>query len=188
MTQERGIGKWSAPVAPWGAPAPARDPDAEVAVAPVVLTEIDEKEASFALFVAQGDDPVAACIRAGLQNFQYHPEVWVRQILERPEIVHAIETLREAAKRQQTIAVTRQSVVADMQDIFQKAMEVGDFKEAIASKKLQAGLLGLLVEKKEVVVRRGVDEMSDDELARIAGEGHVVDAEFEEVDEGEEGP
>lgn len=184
MTTDRGIGKWAPPVAPWV------DPDSEVAVAPVVLTEVDEKEANFALFVAQGDDPVAACIRAGLQNFQYHPEVWVRKILERPEVMRAIETLRAATKRQQPIAVTRQSVVADMQDVYNKAMQISDFKEAISSKKLQAALLGLLVEKKEVTLRRGIDEMSDDELARIAGEGQVVtDAEFEEVseDEGENG-
>ena len=62
----------------------------------VPLPGVTPEEATFAMLVAQGDDPVAACIRAGLQNFQYHPEVWVGRILERREIARAVADIKDA--------------------------------------------------------------------------------------------
>lgn len=136
-----------------------------------ILPDDDDHDAD-AVFVQEyvrSGDAVTACVVAGLQDPRYDVRVHAQHVLARPEIRNAIDALQRIYKADATTAdITLDSVVADMQAVYQKALDAGQYPSAIAAKKLQAALKGWLDQKIEVTHRTRPEEMSTAQLERLA--------------------
>ena len=154
---------------------------------PVLVAGLsDNRDMLFCEDYARNHDGVRAAIRAGIKTGDMAVGIIAQRMLGRPEIKTAISIIEQAHRDVDPPEVTRDSIVADMQEVYQSAMNVGDRDQAINAKRLQSQLLGLLIEKKEVTLKRGVDDYTTAELARIVDKAKTIDAEFEEVvDDGE---
>lgn len=191
-------------------PFPSRDLPTEVVLASLGLSTQDQL---FVTLYRQTGDAMASCVRAKMSDPAWPTDVLAMKTLERPGIQRAIELLdrneREAAEaRQQTkqqIAlrspapeITKDVIMADLQNVFELAMGNGpatDVDEkgnpvapkpnlgaAIASKKIQASVLGILRSTVDVNFHmKRAEDMSDAELERIAKQGKTIDAQYTDV-------
>lgn len=139
-----------------------------MSILPETAADYDADSVFVSEFVKTGD-ATTACIVAGIRDNRYDIRVTAEKTLARPEIRTAIEALQRIY--QVDVAqpeITLDSVVADMQVIYQKAVDDGQYQAAIAAKKLQASLRGWLDQKIDITLRRSVDEMSTKDLERLA--------------------
>lgn len=128
-----------------------------------------DADAVFVQEYVRSGDAVAACVISGLRDPRYDIRVHAERTLARPEIRNAIDALQRIYKADAASAeITLDSVVADMQDVYQKALADGQYPSAIAAKKLQAMMKGWLDQKIEITHRTRVDEMSTEQLERLA--------------------
>ncbi len=143
-----------------------------------------------ALFVREflkneGRDDAAAVTayrRAGYFNPAYPIAVAAERILSRPDIQAAIAAARPNFKPKVQGERSRDSVLADIDAVFESALEAKDHSAAINAKRLEAQLQGYLQENIQVTHKLDVTELSDDQLLRIINKkASVVDAEFKEV-------
>lgn len=156
-----------------------------------ILPADDEQDSVFVQEMARHGDGMTAIVRSGIRDPRYSMEVVLRKTLERPEIRAAVKALERIEKATAPSEITRDSVVADMQHIYEKAESIGDIKGAIAAKRLQADLMGFLEQKIAVTHTMKAEEMTDAQLMRIAQQKQrglpaptdAEDAEFEEVEE-----
>lgn len=109
-------------------------------------------------------DAVTAMVRAGIKNPLYNGEVVAEMTLERPEIAAAVELIRKTTKKGPPVALTRDSLSAMSQRVYDAAMATGDNAGAVAALKLTASLQGYLIERKEIVHRRNAADLTDEEL------------------------
>lgn len=146
---------------------------------PVLVAGIsDNRDIIFCEEMALHGDGVRALIRSGIRDDRYAVNIVAQRMLGRPEIRTAIALLEQMRRETEAPEVTRDSIVADMQEVYQEAMRTGDRDQAIQAKRLQSQLLGLLVEKKEVTLKRGLDDYSTAELAKIVDKAKVIEAEY----------
>lgn len=138
---------------------------------PDTPSDADEQADKDAVFVEQyrlTGDAVQACIRAGIRDPRYPITVIAARTLQRPEIAGALAALKRIETSALPLEVTRESVVADMEEVFQRALSDGQYASAVGAKKLQGMLLGLLDQKLIISHSLKVELMSDDQLMRIA--------------------
>lgn len=141
----------------------------------------DEQDAVFIdTMVANGGDAVAACVTARILSPMYPVDYIAKVMMERPEIETAVATLKRAKKSAATPEITRESIVADMQAAYEKAMAAGDVKGAIAAKRLQSELKKFLDSNITITHRHDVTQLSDEDLMKIASK-RVVDGEFKDI-------
>lgn len=137
-----------------------------------VLPPEEEDHDADAVFVQEfvkSGDAVTACVVAGLRDPRYDIRVYAERILARPEIRNAIDALQRIYKADAATAeITLESVVADMQKVYQEALADRQYPSAIAAKKLQAQMKGWLDQKIEVTHRTRPEEMSTAQLERLA--------------------
>ena len=150
-----------------------------------ILPEDHEPDAVFVERYCQHGDPVRACVEAGITDPRFPISVVAQRILARPEIKAAIAAIEKIGAQQQArVEITRDSILADMQSIYEKAMACGEFNSAIAAKKLQAAIMRLLDANITVNHRLIAGDLSDDDLERIASQklrDSAIDAEYTET-------
>ena len=139
-----------------------------------------EADAVFVQEYVEHGDAMLACVRANIRDPRYPMDMIARRTLERPEIRAAIAALSKIMDFRAPIDITRESVVADLQSVYERAFERDMLAQAVAAKKTQADLLGFTVQRIEVT-HRDVNEMTEAQLVKIAGKSLITDAEFEEV-------
>lgn len=150
---------------------------------------IDSSPEQLAVFIQeyirrehQPDAGVLAVIAADLRDPQWLPHHVAEIILSRTDIQAAIKAAREFYKPPQVEEITAATLLADAETIFQKAKDDRQYTPALAAKKLQAEIKGLLKREIDVKVTHIVG-MSDADLERVARQG-VIDGEFKEIPSG----
>ena len=127
----------------------------------------------------QPDAGVLAVIAADLRDPQWLPHHVAELLLARSDIRAAIIAAREFYKPPTIKEVSAATITADAEVIFEKAKGDRQYTAALAAKKLQAEIAGLL--KKDIeITHKHVISMSDSDLEAVARSG-VIDAEFKEV-------
>ena len=129
----------------------------------------------FVQHVARGGTPLSALSKAVIVDEQYHPSILVKMMLARPDIQLAIDALRQSGPLMQRVDITRDSIIEDVQGIYDMAIAERDGGLALKAKELQARLKGLLVERKEITQRRKIEDMTDDQLLALV-EGRLGDS------------
>jgi hypothetical protein len=148
-----------------GPPKPRYDPD---------------KDAVFVMQYVETGDPMVAAIRAQLQEPGCSIFVTIDRMLARPEIQAGIKTVETITKATPTTKVTRESLVAECHDIYEKAMIDRQYASATGAIKMKAALLGLLEQRVRVSHDYNVKNMPTADLERIAA-GNVIDGEYSDV-------
>lgn len=128
----------------------------------------------------QEDAGVVAVIYSQLRNPQYLPHQIAERLLATPEIQGAIKAVRAVYKPVAMKEISADSISADMEPLFESAIENRQYTAAIAAKKLQAELHGLLKKDINVNVTLSKTSMTDAQLEAIAKK-EAIDVEFSEV-------
>lgn len=128
----------------------------------------------------QPDAGVLAVIAADLRDPQWLPHHVAEMILSKPEIQAAISAVRAVYKPPEIKEVSAETITADAETIFEKAKNDRQYTAALAAKKLQAEIAGLLKKDININVRHSVETMTDEQLEAIARRA-PIDAEFKEV-------
>lgn len=139
----------------------------------VIAFPLGQQESIFVREMVLHGDPLVAVTRSGLnQLLGLSVYDTANKIMEREDIRKAIAKGSKDLKWSQPIEITNRSIAEDLEKVYDIAMEPGedgrrDLKAAIWAKEAQAKMLGLLVNKTEVTVKRDIGEMSDEELQQI---------------------
>jgi hypothetical protein len=137
-----------------------------------------EEEVDFCEQMARHGDAMLAAVRSGLcAGVTKDPRMVAEQALARPEIKAGIEVFKAAMDPAAAVEITRDSVIADIESIFQDARETKDYGAALAAKKLQAALMGLLVNRQmiDVAHHRDPKEMTTLQLEAFLRGQKVID-------------
>lgn len=103
-----------------------------------------------------------------------------KAMLDRPEIQAAIATLKRLKKDGVTSQqITRDSIIADMQAMFEQ-WKLVDPKAALAAKRLQSELLNLLTKDININVKHSADQMTEAQLLAIIN-SKPIDGEFTDI-------
>lgn len=130
-------------------------------------------------YLSNGGDAVAACIEARIDDSAWPITVTAKVMLQREDIQSALQAMKASSRRTNT-EITRASIVADMQSVFEIARTSGDPKAMIAAKRLQAEMLQLLDQNVNINIKHDVTALSMEELQKIAAAG-IVEGDFTEV-------
>ncbi len=128
----------------------------------------------------QPDAGVLGVIAADLRDPHYPPHHVAEYLLARAEIQAAIKAAKSFYKPPGIKEITADTILADAESLYQRASDDRAYPAALAAKKLQSEILGLL--KKEVTfnVKHSVTTLTDEQLEAIAKRG-VIDAEFKDI-------
>lgn len=129
---------------------------------------------------SNGGDATAACVVARIMSPMYPIDYIAKLMMERPEIQAALGALKLIKKNSVMPEITRDSIVADMQSVYEKAMLLGDPKAAIASKRLQSELLKFLDQSITITHKTDASQLTDEELMRIASK-RTIEGDFKNV-------
>lgn len=133
----------------------------------VISSDLTPAEQLFVEQYAKTGDPLKAWITARITpNPLFTREVQVERLMEKPAIKAAIEAIGKRQAQKRPVRKTRETLLEDYETIFDKAMETGDLTNANKAKDSQARLLGMMVEKREVVVSSNPGEMNTTELLK----------------------
>lgn len=143
-----------------------------------ILPDDDEEAASqaatFIEVYIRTRDPMLAWVQAGMSDPRFTAAIAAQNYLRKPEIaaaISALEKLQEAvAANEPRVEITRESIMADVQVVFEKALSSGNFSPALGAKKLQAIIMGLVKTEVNVNHRLTAGELPDHELERIASQ------------------
>lgn len=157
-----------------------------------ILPDDEDEHTQAATFIEvymKTRDPMLAYVQAGISDPRFTATIAAQNYLRKPEIAAAIAALEKlgalAANTDPRVEITRESVIADFQTIFEKSMASGNFASANTSKKMHALILGLVKTEVNVNHRITAGDLSDSELQRIASQkGPVIDGEFTEEEQG----
>lgn len=137
-----------------------------------------EKDALFVKLYLQSGDALDAYIRCGHKAHGYEARTVAQWMLERPEIT-AMLKMAETLKPKAPVDITRESIVSDLDAIHASAVADKDYTPAIAAKKLQASLLGLISENVQITHRLDISSMSDaDIMKHLTAKSKQIDGEF----------
>lgn len=147
----------------------------------IEVTTTTEQDSVFIETVIGTSDPIAACVAANIISPEWPVTVVARIMMERPEIEAAINTLKRL-KRDGVSSpqITRESIIADMQNVYEKCMLTGDTKAAIASKRLQAELNQWLDKNITVTHRHDPTQLTEAQLLAIIN-SKPIDGEWTDV-------
>lgn len=127
-----------------------------------------ERDAMFVKVYLQTGDGLDACKRAGFIVNGYDDRTVAEYLLDRCDIQEAIKIAKESkARKPAAVEITRESIISDLNDIHKAAMIDGDYAPAIAAKKLQAQLMGVLSENVQITHKMDVTRMTDEQLMRL---------------------
>ena len=127
-----------------------------------------ERDAMFVKVYLQTGDGLDACKRAGFIINGYDDRTVAEYLLDRCDIQEAIKLARESkGSKPASVDITRESIISDLNEIHRSAMFDKDYTPAIAAKKLQAQLMGVLQENVQVTHKMDVTRMTDDQLMRL---------------------
>lgn len=127
----------------------------------------DDRERVFAEQYAKHGDAFKALIAAKIANPAYPRHIIAEQLLAEPRIKAAIEAFKQVKPKRREVRLTRDSLIADIEDVFEKAMGKEDYTNALKAKQEQAQLLGLRVEKREVTVTADPQQMTTADLKKM---------------------
>jgi hypothetical protein len=139
-----------------------------------------DKDAIFVMQYVESGDPMVAAIRAGIQEPGCSIFVTIDKMLARPEIQAGIKTVESITRATPTTKVTRDSLVAECHDIYERALVDRQYASATGAIKLKAALLGLLEQHVKVSHTYNIKSMTTAELKRIAS-GTVLDGDYVDV-------
>lgn len=143
-----------------------------MSILPSTGAEDEEEAAEQAIIFIQEylktGNAMVACSRAGIRDPRYTMEVVAERYLNRDDIQVALKAFDKLQVAAQPIEVGRESIVADMQVVFEKALSDRQYGSAISAKKLQALISGLISAKIDITHRHSVESMTDEQLMRIA--------------------
>jgi len=139
-----------------------------------------DKDAVFVMQYVETGDPMVAAIRAGIQEAGCSLFVTIDRMLARPEIQAGIRTVEGITRSLPTTKVTRDSLVAEAHDIYEKALGDRQYPSALGAIKMKAALLGLLEQKLLISHTYNVKDMSTAELQRIAA-GKVLEGDYTDI-------
>lgn len=128
----------------------------------------------------QDDAHIIAVTRADLRDPQYHPATIAERLLAKPEIQAAIQAVKSMYRPNATTDVTSDTIMNDMEALYQKCVDERQYTPAISAKKMQAEILGLLKRDINVNVKHSITGMSDAELEKIAKRG-AIEGEYTDV-------
>ena len=127
-----------------------------------------ERDAIFVRIFLQTGDALDACKRAGFVAHGYDDRMIAEYLLERPDIQAAMRASRDStARKSAPVEITRESIISDLDIIHQSAMVDKDYTPAIAAKKLQATLMGMVQENIQVTHNLDVTRMTDAQLMQM---------------------
>lgn len=152
--------------------------------------DADDQSDKDAVFVEQyrlTGDAVQACIRAGIRDARYPITVVANRQLQKPEIVAALKALERIATSMQPLEITRDSIIADFQEIYEKALQDGQYASSVSAKKAQALVMGFLTTNINITHGFRADLMTDDQLMRIANGGNAKDITKEVIEVEDDG-
>jgi len=139
-----------------------------------------EQVALFVECYVRTDDGLKAAQQAKLLNPMYSIETIVARLLERPDVCAAISILKKQKKDHVSVEVTRESLEAAAQNLYDTSMSMGDNKTALACLRFQAELKKLLGQDVTLTVKHDVSALTDAQLAAIVA-GKPIDADFTDV-------
>lgn len=123
--------------------------------------------------------------RAGVQNPAFRIGVWGEMLLARNDVAAWVEDERAVEAARPPKVYTREVLTEDFQEIYERAMNEGEFTPAVSAKKAQAELLGLMEKNVNVTFNTKVTEMPmealEAELKRLMDDGVVT------LEQGEDG-
>lgn len=127
-----------------------------------------ERDAIFVKIYLQTGDALDACKRAGFVVHMHDDRTVAEYLLDRCDIQEAIKVAKESkARKPASVDITRESIISDLDAIHQSAMIDKDYTPAIAAKKLQAQLMGVLQETVQVTHKMDVTRMTDEQLINM---------------------
>lgn len=144
---------------------------------PVLAPVLDDpREADFIEEYVRHNDPVKAIERSGIRgegrDVSLSFSALADRLLAKPSVQVGVEFLRRAraywGAGGGAGGITRESLVASLEDIAEDARRSRKHSEAIQAKKLQAQLMGLLIERREVTFKKKIEDMTDAELMELA--------------------
>lgn len=130
----------------------------------------DEKDAVFVEeFLAhdgKDDAAVIACRKAGIIDPHFPIDVMARKTFNR--LAPAIRLARKYYAKREPVEPTKDTIIADLENVFQSAQLTHDHGAANNNRKLVAQLLGILREDVTVTHKYDVHLISDADLEKIA--------------------
>lgn len=137
-----------------------------------------EKDQIFVRLYLQTGDVLDSFIRSGHEPHGYEKRTAAEYLLERADIQLALKTA-ETLKPKAPVDITRESIVSDYENVYSEAFRDKDYTAAIAAKKNQAAILGLISENVQVTHRMDVTQMSDEQIMKIlTARSKHIDGEF----------
>lgn len=128
----------------------------------------------------EADAGSLAVIASQMRDPRWLPHQVAEFLLAKPEIQAAVKVLRSVYKPKATQEVSVDTISMDMETIYQEAKDARQFTAAIAAKKLQAEIRGLISKTLNVNVKHSVSTMTDAELESLARR-KIIEGEFSEV-------
>lgn len=140
---------------------------------PLILPGLkDDKELLFVEEYVRTNDPLVAVTHSGIRDLNGPIEITAQRLLARPEIRAAIDKLRKMRLNAEAIQIrhTRDSLIASIQNVHDRAMMEKDYGTALNAMKEVGTLLGLRVEKKEVTVDTRPENMRTADIVKLLQE------------------
>ena len=85
-----------------------------------------------------------ACVRAGITNSEYSMRVVAERQLAKVGVQRQIMVLEERGVEVERQEISRDLLLDELQDVYQKALSANNFSSSISAIKTQAQLLGML--------------------------------------------
>ena len=123
-------------------------------------------EGDFVRLYLKTGDAVDAVTRSGLLNGTVDPRDTADELLAEPRIQELIASMQTTSMRRPS-ELTRESIISDYERVFGAAMLKEDYGSAIAAKKNQATIMGLVQENVQVTHRMEVSRMTDEQIEKM---------------------
>lgn len=130
--------------------------------------------------IDQPDAAVIAVTRAGLRDPMWPPQIVAERYLARDDVQAMVSVLKQVFKPRETTEVTTQTLSEAAEEIAQNALRDRQYQPAIAARKFQAELHGLLTQKIEHTHKVTVKTLTDEQLEKIAA-GGIIEGEFKQL-------
>lgn len=152
---------------------------------PFSLPTDPERDEIFVKNYVRSRDAVDACTKARI----FVPGYDIRDVavyqLAKPEIQRAISKAEATKATEAPAEISKDSIVNDLQDVYERSSLAGEFQSAITAKKTQAQLLGYLEQNITLTVKNDVSSLTDAEIEKrllaLQKQSKVIDGEFKDV-------
>jgi len=124
-----------------------------------------ERDTKFVKVFLENGDALDAVKRAGYYVHMYDARDIADHLLDQPHIKAAISASQPRVRA--PIDITRDSLISDLEQVFDNAMLEKDYTPAIAAKKTQATLLGMVQENMQITHRFDVASMTDEQIIKL---------------------